>query len=238
MPKYLIFIVLAILTITSCKKEKTISHLVEDKIIRINDSNYYYSVAVPYDFNENDAYPMFLALHWGGYTDFQSGANFLYTFALEALEDFKGFIVAPSCPEAAGWIHENSETFILTLIDKIKTDYNIDEDKIVIGGYSMGGVGTWYYASTYTDIFKVAVPISSSPPNYLRPITDIVPTYAIHGTDDEEFSLQTVKKVVREIKNNGNIIRLTEVLGASHYETDKFIDPLAESLEWVESYWE
>ena len=235
MLKQTIFIILALFSIASCKKETTISHTVEDRTIRVGDHNYYYSLAIPYDYNENDSYPVFFALHWGGYTDFQSGANFLSTFALEALKNFKGFIISPSCPEAAGWIHENSEAFILGLVDRIKNDYNIDENKFVVGGYSMGGVGTWYYGSVHSDIFKVAVPISSSPPNYLS-ITDIIPTYAIHGTDDEVFSIQEVKDVVRDIKINGNIIRLTEVTGASHYEINKYIDPLAESLEWVESY--
>jgi len=237
MHKYLILFILVILTTISCKKETKISHIVEDKTIRVGDTNYYYSLALPYDYNENDSYPVFVALHWGGYTDFQSGANFLSTFALEALKDFKGFIISPSCPEAAGWIHENSEALVLGLVERIKNDYNIDENKFIVGGYSMGGIGTWYYGSVHSDIFKVAVPIASSPPNYLA-ITDIVPTYAIHGTDDEVFSIQKVKEVVRNIKINGNIIRFTEIEGASHYETNKYIDPLAESVEWVESYLE
>lgn len=237
MLKQTIFVILVIITIASCKKETKISHTVVDRTIRVGDDNYYYSLAIPYDYNENDSYPVFVALHWGGNTDFQSGANFLSTFAMEALKDFKGFIISPSCPEAAGWVHENSEALILGLVDRIKNDYNTNENKFIIGGYSMGGIGTWYYGSNYPDIFKVAVPIASSPPNYLV-ITDIVPTYAIHGTEDEVFPIQRVRDDVRDIKINGNIIRLTEISGASHYETNKYIDPLAESLEWVESYLE
>lgn len=234
MTKYLI-IIIVIITVASCKKEATISHTVEDKTIRVGENNYYYSLAIPYDYNENQQYPAFLALHWGGNVDFQSGNNFLNSFALEALKEFKGFILSPSCPEAAGWIHENSEALIFGLIDKIANEYSVHKDKIVIGGFSMGGVGTWFYASNYPEIFKVAVPIASSPPNYLI-INDIIPTYAIHGTEDEVFPIQNARDDVRDIKIKGNIIRLVEVTDASHYETNKYIDPLAESLEWVESY--
>lgn len=238
MIKNILIFVIGITIIGSCKKDINPSHTVEDRTIRINDNNYYYSLAIPFDYNEDTAYPIFVALHWGGNIDFQSGANFLHTFALEALEDFRGFLISPSCPEAAGWIHDNSESLIFGLINKIKTEYSIDNDKIVIGGYSMGGIGTWYYATAFSDSFKVAVPISSMPPNYIRPIKDIIPTYVIHGENDEVFSIQNVDDLIREVKTYGSIIRLVEIDNASHYETNKFINPLSESLDWIESYLE
>lgn len=235
MSRFLITLLLAILSVTSCKKEATASHIVEDKTILIGNNNYYYSIAIPYDYNDNDTYTVFLALHWGGNVDFQSGANFLSTFALEALENYKGFIVAPSCPEPAGWIHDNSQAFVLGLIESVLNDYRIDSNKIIIGGFSMGGVGTWYYGSTFPEIFKVAVPIASLPPIIIE---DIIPTYVIHGVEDEVFSVDYARNVVRDIKTKGNVIRFTEVKDASHYETNKYIDPLAESLDWIESYLE
>ena len=84
----------------------------------------------------------------------------------------------------------------------------------------MGGVGTWYHAVHHSDVFKYAVPISSLPPNYMRPIKDIIPTYAIHSDSDELFSVKTANDVVREIKQYGNLIRLTEIKNATHYQTD------------------
>lgn len=222
----------------SCKSEQSPSHTSEEKTIIIDDNTYYYSIAIPHDFNENKTYPIFLGLHWGGDIHFQSGLSFLNTFLLEALEDFEGILISPSCPEPSGWTHQNSELFLLSLIDNGINDYNGDSTKVVIGGYSMGGIGTWYYAVNYPDIFKVAVPISSLPSNNLRPIKDIIPTYAIHGTNDELFSIQNVKDLVREIKTYSNIIKLVEIENSTHYETIKFIKPLSESLEWVESYLE
>ena len=233
----LISLFIMLIIINSCKTEQNPSHTIEDKTIRLNDKTYYYSIALPYDFNENDIYPIFLALHWGGDTNFQSGSNFLNTFALRGLEEFKGIIISPSCPEPAGWIHENSELLIFSAIEKVINDYRGDSTKIAIGGYSMGGIGTWYYAVNFPEIFKLAIPISSMPPNYIRPIKDVIPTYAIHGESDELFSLQKVKDLVREVKIYGNSIRLVEVENASHYETDKFIKPLSESVEWIESKW-
>ena len=230
--------IIILIILNSCKTEQNPSHTLEDKTIRINDNTYYYSIALPYDYNENDTYSIFLALHWGGNVNFQSGSNFLTTYALNALEDFNGIIISPSCPESSGWIHQNSELLILSLIDKVINEYNGDSTKIAIGGYSMGGVGTWYHAVHHPEIFSVAVPISSLPPNYLRPITDIIPTYLIQGNEDEVFSIQTAKDVIREIKQHGNVIRFIEIENASHYETDKFIKPLAESIEWIESHWD
>ena len=114
----LIFIFIMLLLMNSCKTEQNPSHTYEEKTIRINDNTNYYAIALPFDFSENDTYPVFMALHWGGNVNFQSGSNFLQTFALKGLDSFEGIIIAPSCPESSGWIANNSEQLILTLIDK------------------------------------------------------------------------------------------------------------------------
>lgn len=235
--KYSLIILSLLVIVTSCKKEEIPSHTIDEKTIRVADNNYYYAIAVPHDFNELKDYPLILALHWGNAVDFQSGVNFLNSLIFPPLEDFDGIILSPSCPESAGWIHENSELFIFTLLEKIKTDYNVDTSKVAIMGYSMGGTGTWYYASEFTNIFSLAIPMASMPPNYLLPITDINPTYVIHGTEDELVSLQKVKDLVRDIKINNNTIRLVEVKDASHYETNKYKKPLSETLDWIEDKW-
>ena len=167
--KYSIIIPLLLL-VTSCKTNDVPSHTIDEKVLRNNDKDYYYSIAIPHDYNGSESYPLMLTLHWGGDVHFQSGISFLNTFILPTLEDFNGIIISPSCSEISGWIHKNSEIFILSLIDQIKTDYNIDPSKIVITGFSMGGIGTWYYAVTYPDIFSIAVPIASMPPNSILPI--------------------------------------------------------------------
>ncbi|MFC1784784.1 dienelactone hydrolase family protein [Candidatus Neomarinimicrobiota bacterium] len=206
--------------------------------MRNNDKDYYYSIAIPHDYNGSESYPLMLTLHWGEEVHFQSGISFLNTFILPTLQGFNGIIISPSCSENSGWIHENSEIFILSLIDQIKTDYNIDSLKIVITGYSMGGIGTWYYAVTYPEIFSLAIPIASMPPNSILPITDIIPTYVIHGDNDEYFPLSNAKNLVSDIKIKNNIIKLVEVENATHYDTDKYKEPLSESLDWIEGRWE
>ena len=223
--------------IASCKTEDIASHTIEEKTLRVNDKNYYYSIAVPHDYSESESYPLIIALHWGEAVNFQTGINFLNTFILPPLEDFTGVIISPSCPENSGWIHENSQAFIFSLLEKANADYNIDTSKVAITGYSMGGIGTWYYASTFPEIFSLAIPIASMPPNYLLPITKIIPTYVIHGQDDEIFSLLNVKNLVRDIKIKNNVIRLIEVENASHYETNKYKKPLSEALDWIEERW-
>lgn len=235
--KQLVYLLISLnLVLISCKKDSGMSHTVEEKIILIDGSNRYYALAVPKNYNKNDSYPLFLALHWGGEVNPQSGISFLSTFALDALEAFNSIIVSPSCPEESGWTHPNSEQFIFNLLDELKENYNIDTAKIVIGGYSMGGKGTWYYAVNFPNTFKVAVPIASLPSNSLRPITDIIPTYVIHGTDDEIFPIDQANDNYKQIRTNGNIIKFVKVEDASHYDTNKYIKSLSQSIEWIESY--
>lgn len=222
----------------SCSKDKNPSHIIDNQVFRLGDKNLYCSIAVPYDYNELDKYPLLLALHWGEPVNFESGDNFLYSFILPALEDFNGIIISPSCPENSGWIHENSQEFIFTLIDKIKTDYNIDTSKVAITGYSMGGIGTWYYAAEFPDLFSLAIPISCMPPRYILPIDKINPTRVIHGTSDELFPINNVRDLVRDIKIKNNIITLIEVENAGHYETEKYQKSLSEVLDWIEDKWD
>ncbi len=222
----------------SCKQnENEPSHETMDLTISINDTKYHYSIAIPSDYKESTAIPALLALHWGGNVDINSGFSYLQYFVLPATKEFDGIIISPACPEASGWIHPNSKQFILALIDKIKTDYNIDPSKFAISGYSMGGIGTWYYAVTYPNIFSAAIPIASMPSSSIRPITDIIPTYVIHGEDDEIFTYNVVESLVSDIKIKNNTIKLVKVENATHYQTDSYKNHLSDAIDWLIDRW-
>ena len=226
-----------VILISSCKVDETPSHKIDEKTLIVDEETRYYTIAVPFEYNDTDSYPLLIALHWGEPVSFQSGANFLYNFVMPSYENFNGIIISPSRPVRGGWFLSYSENFILTLLKKIKNDYNIDVEKVAIAGYSLGGIGTWYYATTYPDLFSAAIPIASMPPSSVLPISNIIPTYVIHGTSDEIFPIDNIKNLVRDIKITNNTIRLVEVENASHYDTDKYEQSFSESIDWIEEHW-
>jgi dienelactone hydrolase len=50
------------------------------------------------------------------------------------------------------------EVDVLEALDAVKRQYRIDDDRIAIRGFSMGGAGCWHLAVHYTDRWVVAAP--------------------------------------------------------------------------------
>jgi predicted peptidase len=59
-----------------------------------------------------------------------------------ALRELRAIIVAPDC-NGSDWTQSNSEQDVLELLDHVEAAYNIDPNKTLITGYSMGDIGTW-----------------------------------------------------------------------------------------------
>ncbi len=64
-------------------------------------------------------------------------------------------IVAPSFNNKGGgfsrWLKPKSDEFLDTAIEEAKYRYNIDPDRIAVGGFSMGGSGAWRHAQRLND---------------------------------------------------------------------------------------
>jgi len=48
---------------------------------------------------------------------------------------------------------------VLQVIEEVKRDYRIDENRVYLTGGSMGGTGTWFMAVHYPDLFAAIAPI-------------------------------------------------------------------------------
>ena len=99
--------------------------------------------------------PLILALHYGGeVTPFYS-KEYLNLLVKPALKNLGAIITAPDCP-GEGWANPDVEKALLEFLEIISKEYNIDPNRIIITGYSMGGLGTWYLASRHSEIFSAA----------------------------------------------------------------------------------
>jgi predicted esterase len=116
-------------------------------------------------------------------------------------------------------------------------EYHIESNRILLLGYSMGGLGVWYLAARHPDLFCAAIPISALVDAAATPIMDDVPLYLIHGDQDELFPLEEVKRLYQTQKTGGADIELKIVLGASHYQMDQFITPLKATIPWIKNIW-
>lgn len=214
------------------------TYIEKDSEISVNGIDLNYTIAVPYFYNaEKNPIPLILALHWGGYGDPAIGKGFLNSFVFTALKGLKAIMVAPTCPVQNGWDNPTSEAVVMALLDTLQQEYNIDTGKILVTGYSMGAIGTWYFAGRHADHFTAAIPIAGIPDaNTISQLKD-VPFYVIHGTDDELFPFQDMKQIYLELNAAGQDIEFKAVQDASHYNTDAYFIAYRESTQWVREKW-
>ena len=174
-----------------------------------------------------------VALHWGGEVTPFFGMGILRTLAVPAFEDLNAIIVAPDCP-GKGWSDSTSEHHVLSLLKYAVEKWPIDTARIVITGYSMGGMGSWFFASRHPDLLSAAVPVAGKPTgkDNVR-----VPVYAINGRHDTIIDLGPTQRAIKEMRADGVRAELVIVTGATHYETGKFVSPLKKATEWLQELW-
>jgi predicted peptidase len=181
-----------------------------------------------------DAVPLVLALHWGGEVTPQLSTGFLETLVVPGLKKLGAVIVAPDCP-GDGWTDEASERAVLALLDYGIRNWPVDRRRIVVTGYSLGGIGTWFLAGRHPEIFSAAVPMAG------RPVADgefRVPVYAIHGQRDEVIDLEPTRHAIEALRAEGVDAHLVTVKGATHYETHRFAGPLKGAVQWLRDVWD
>ncbi len=179
------------------------------------------------------ALPLILALHWGGEVTPFFGMGILRTLAAPAFGDLEAIIVAPDCP-GRNWTDPESEKHVLSLLRYAVEMWPVDTGRVAITGYSMGGMGCWFYTSRHPGLFSAAVPVAG------RPMTaggTRVPTYAINGRRDEIIDLEPTRRAIEAMRANGVEAELVVVNGPTHYETGKFVNPLKDAARWLRKLW-
>jgi predicted peptidase len=197
----------------------------------------HYTIALPSNYSGDQPVPLVLALHYGGHGSDYYGRDFLTGLVEPALRDLGAIIVAPDCT-GDDWMQSNSEKDVLELLDHIKAAHNIDSDRTLITGYSMGGTGTWYLAARHQDRFAAALPMAATPPSSAIDAAWDIPLYVIHGSEDELFPLSLTEAAVEQLATDGVSVELAVVDGASHHKTHRYIKPLQNALPWIQEAWQ
>ena len=83
-----------------------------------------------------------------------------------------------------GW--EMIEPDLITIIDKVKNEFQIDTGRLYLTGLSYGGFGTWYLASKHPSLFAAASPIVGwGHPDLMAPIAQHdIPLWVFSGGRD------------------------------------------------------
>ena len=86
--------------------------------------------------------------------------------ALQMYGPMDGAVVAASPPDGrfltkTGW--RKTDPDLISILDSVLLEHRADKDRVYLSGASMGGFGTWYFASKYPEKFAAILPIVAYP---------------------------------------------------------------------------
>lgn len=192
-----------------------------------------YALSVPAGYSASRPAPLVLALHFGG-NPHGAAIGMMKVLVVPGLADLGAIIVAPQTVDR-GWNSRDNEHAVIDLMDAVEASYRIDRRRVVVMGFSMGGAGTWHFASRFPDRFSAAIPMAGRPPDDLGTWT--MPVLAIHSRNDEVVPIGPAEARITALKRAGVRAELIVVTGIAHHETYRFADPLRRAVPWLRETW-
>jgi len=98
-------------------------------------------------------YPLLVILHWS----YVRGSEYLHYWRPDG-DAHNTIIAAPDSRGGASWLAADGPN-IVRMIDAVKRDYDVDEDRIWLAGYSAGGVYVYHLLFTYPNLFHAVLPV-------------------------------------------------------------------------------
>ena len=186
-----------------------------------------YSLFVPSDYKKERKYPLMVALH-GLYSNH---AQIIRYPGLTSLAQQHGYIVvAPMGYNSRGWygsqgqasafsiprnLGELSEKDVMNVLEIIRREFNVDDDRIYLMGHSMGGGGTWHLGMKYPEIWAALAPVAPAPPRNISELTKIrhIPVIVVQGDRDRLVRSSRVWVArMKELKMNHKYIEVLEAI--------------------------
>lgn len=213
---------------------------------------------VPQDYNNNsDKYPIVIFLHGIG----ERGPNTtnITTLSSSITEvaklgppmyvkngtQFPFILISPQLKDNYGtW----PSSYVMEVLDYVKTYLRIDERRIYITGLSLGGGGTWVAAQDYPELFAAIAPVCggyNSPSKACDIAAENVPVWAFHGDADTTVPMSKTVNMVNAINDctpaPSPLAKLTIYPNVTHsawtkaYKTDHSVHN-PNVYEWITSF--
>lgn len=199
-----------------------------------------YQLFVPKDYGADAArrWPLLVFLHGAGErgTDLDRVTVHGPPQRVKGQPDFPFVLVSPQCPEGAFWSVEELDL----LLDHLLAELAVDPQRVCLTGLSMGGNGSWAWATARPERFAAVAPICgwgdpvrvwlASEPRKSQLAR--LPVWAFHGAKDNVIPLADSERMVSAFGRIGNQVRLTVYPEAGHDSwTEAYRDPAL--YEWL-----
>ena len=229
--------------------------------VAVGSNTYNYRVFVPKARQPGEKLPVMLYLHGSGARGESNEAQVkgFNDYINENPERFTFIIVAPQCRPGTVWTGEMIEQAVAAL-DQSIAEFNGDDSRIYLAGYSMGGYAVWHLGVLYPNKFAALVPIAGGikpnstlvrdevppPPPKISALTDSAdpykafaeelkqqPVWVFHGGKDDAVPVEESRKIVAALKAAGNTnVNYTEFETMGHNMVGAAFNEL-ELFEWL-----
>jgi len=180
-------------------------------------------------------WPLILFLHGAGERgdDFTNMRIKGLPAVLDREMNFPFIVVSPQCDYYDYWDSKK----LLKLIEDIKKQVKIDEDRIYGTGFSMGGFGIWRMACDYPNLFAAIIPICAGGDINKAHLIKDLPTWAFHGRGDTIVPITNAFKMLNALKTAGSKeIKFTEYPAINWRENHEHHDSWTETYDNPEIY--
>lgn len=229
---------------------------------KIDESFQPFGLEIPENLDLSKPVPLLVWLHGRG--DKVTDLHFIQR-CLTKSQAFGGFvkdqqdciILHPFGRQCVGWKHAG-EIDVFEAIDAVKSEYNIDPDKVALAGFSMGGAGAWHVGAHYRDEFCAVhagagfvetkeynnLTPENYPPQYEQTLWKLydVPNYvwnftngpllAYSGGDDKQK--QAADLMEQELVEIGQEMRHVIGEGMGHKYNQESVDEIS---KWLTAIW-
>jgi len=201
-----------------------------------------YMVYLPEDYNPGHNYPLVIYLH-GSASDETNIVGLRYLIP-------EGFIALSPLGRGPSncYSWDNSQTDIAEAIDAVIQSYSIDEAKILLTGFSMGGYGVYRTFYETPGRFSALAIFSGHPnlanlwgndniyPNfsqseYLKKFKQ-VPVFIFHGKQDRNCLFETTENIIELLKKEGALVTFVSEEDKGHEAPSE--ETISKYYKWVE----
>ena len=215
-----------------------------------------YRIMMPKFYNPEIKYPLLIFLHGSGERGNDNEAQLTHgasLFASDSIRDkFPAVVVFPQCPTEGYWVNSDyqvtdegvqitfprsitarkEQSLLEGLIKELIKTHAIDEDRIYIGGLSMGAMGTFELVRRNPKLFAAAFAICGGANPAIAGKLDRLPWWIFHGEDDQVVPLLYSEQMVESMRRIDIDVQFTTYPGVGHDSwTPAFADP--ELLHWL-----
>ena len=120
-------------------------------------------------------------------------------------------------------LHEASEKDVMNVLDMIRKEFNVDENRTYLMGHSMGGAGSVYLGVKYASIWAAVgaeapatAPAGLTPDNYSLEPAKNIPMMIVQGDMDTLVPVVGTRLWIEKMKDMKMTYQYVEVPGGDH----------------------